>query len=63
MSLSILTMRLIGFGFDVADGSGGVVRLLPLCGYALCFCGAIVGPQYSFDKYQAFVDGLLINSI
>ena len=68
----VLTLRLIGLAFDVMDGADKgkqgkdaltrVPGLLDMLGFCFCFCGATVGPQYSFRLYSSFVVGSLVHS-
>jgi lysophospholipid acyltransferase 5 len=71
----VLTLRLIGLSFDVSDGGRDpdtldadgrerrlavVPSLLQTLGYAYHFGGVLVGPQFPFHRYRAFVDGRLV---
>ncbi|TDG44010.1 hypothetical protein AWZ03_009559 [Drosophila navojoa] len=68
----ILTLRMIGFGFDVADGLKPVSNLskeqsetalkhppsfLQLLAYAYFPSGFLVGPQFPYRRYQNFTNG------
>lgn len=68
----ILTLRMIGFGFDVADGLKPADQLskeqketalrdlpsfLQLLAYAYFPSGFLVGPQFPYRRYQRFTNG------
>lgn len=68
----ILTLRMIGYGFDISDGlkrdeelskeqQGTALReqptLLELLGYAYFPSSFLVGPQFPYRRYQRFTNG------
>ncbi|XP_037936628.1 lysophospholipid acyltransferase 5 [Teleopsis dalmanni] len=68
----VLVLRMIGFGFDVADGQKGkeslskdqqetalvdLPSLLELTAFAYFPCAFLVGPQFPYSRYRRFVDG------
>jgi hypothetical protein len=70
----VLCLRLIGLAFDIADGRHfeslsadqreTALRERPSAletfGYVFFFGGSLVGPQFSFKRYNDFVNGRLI---
>ncbi|KAL3861608.1 hypothetical protein ACJMK2_007633 [Sinanodonta woodiana] len=73
----VLTLRLTGVVVDVYDGKKGEEKLsaeqkesaltkspslLELLGHTYCFCGFLVGPQYSMKRYMSFTQGAFTDS-
>lgn len=69
----VLTLRLISLAFDLMDGAAAVPPSdsaplkefpgpLQVLSYCLYYGGVVVGPQFSFSLYSAFVEGKLVTS-